>query len=63
MLCLVAPDRREKEIVAQIGRPSFTGRAGVRIGYILFSELDRHCESICCLGTGIGIMERLVRRR
>ena len=61
MLYLVAPDHREREIVAQLKRPSITNEA-IKISYILFSELCEHCNSICVLGDDYRIMDKLARR-
>jgi len=61
MLYLVAPDRREKEIVAQLKRPSIANKA-IEISYILFSELCEHCNSICVLGDDYRIMDKVARR-
>ena len=61
MLCLVAPDQREKEIRAQLKRPSLGGK-DINISYILFSELCEHCDSICKLGEDYTIMEKISRR-
>lgn len=61
MIALVAPDSREKEIVAQLKRPSLAaGKA--KISYILFSDLRAHCASICKLGSDYTILEKLARR-
>lgn len=61
MLYLVAPDRREKEIVAQLKRPSISANKDVNVSYILFSELCEHCDSICVLGDDYHIMEKVAR--
>lgn len=62
MICLVAPDGREKEIIAQLKRPSLSKEIGARISYILFSDLCDHCESICKLGNDYTILEKIARR-
>jgi len=62
MLCLVAPDQREKEIIAQLKRPSLGIQESVNISYILFSELCDHCDSICKLGDDYAIMEKVAKR-
>ena len=61
MLYLVAPNQREKEIIAQLKRPSIATNRPARISYILFSELCGHCESICLLGDDHRIMEKVAR--
>ncbi|MFA4957517.1 MAG: hypothetical protein WC556_11165 [Candidatus Methanoperedens sp.] len=60
-LYLVAPDQREKEIIAQLKRPSLIKRDGLKIAYILFSELCMHCESICKLGEDHTIMNKVAK--
>lgn len=61
MLYLVAPEHREKEIVAQLKRPSIMANGATKISYILFSELCEHCDSICVLGDDYRIMEKVAR--
>jgi type II restriction enzyme len=61
-LYLVAPDHREKEIVAQLKRPSLMETEGAKMSYILFDELCKHCDSIPKLGDDHTIMERVARR-
>ncbi len=60
-LYLVAPDQREKEIIAQLKRPSLIKQDGLKIAYILFSELCTHCESICKLGEDHTIMDKVAK--
>jgi len=60
-LYLVAPDHREKEIIAQLKRPSIMANGATEISYILFSELCEHCDSICVLGDDYRIMEKVAR--
>lgn len=61
MLCLVGPEKREKEIVSQLKRPSFKGKEGIKISYILFQDLCRHWDSICKLGDDFNIMKKIAR--
>ena len=58
-LYLVAPEHREKEIIAQLKRPSLISKESIRISYILFSELWEHCDSICKFGDDYTIMEKV----
>lgn len=60
-LYLLAPDAREREIIAQLKRPSLTTGMGSKISYILFSELCEHCDSICKLGEDHTIMKRIAK--
>lgn len=62
MLYLVAPDQREKEIIAQLKRPSLVAKENIQISYILFSELCEHCEAICKFGDDYTIMEKVAKR-
>lgn len=61
MMCLVAPDKRENEILAQLKRPSFS-TGGVNISYILFSDLHVHCDSICKFGNDYTILEKIAKK-
>ncbi|HJT70810.1 MAG TPA: hypothetical protein VJ731_11460 [Terriglobales bacterium] len=58
---LVAPDEREREVIAQLKRPSvmITNRGAAR--YILFSDLDQHCEAMCRFGTGREVIDKIAR--
>lgn len=56
---LVAPDSREKEIVAQLKRPSFKSIDCVNLRYILFSELNEHCHGLCKFGEDYKIMFKI----
>lgn len=60
-LYLVAPEHREKEIIAQLKRPSLIAKEGIKISYILFSELCTHCDSIHKFGNDHTIMEKVAR--
>ncbi len=62
MISLVAPDKREREILVQLARPSLLSGRPVEIGYILFSELYKHADSICCLGNDLSILRKITRR-
>lgn len=60
-LYLVAPDHREKEIIAQLKRPSLEGKRDAKMSYILFDELCEDCESICKFGDDYTIMEKVAK--
>ncbi len=60
-LYLAAPEQREKEIIAQLKRPSLVAKEGTKISYILFSELCTHCDSICKFGDDYTIMEKIAK--
>lgn len=61
MICLVAPDEREREIIAQLKRPSISAGKDINISYILFSDLCMHCESICKFGNDYTILEKITK--
>lgn len=61
-LYLVAPSKREKEIIDQLKRPMFQRPDDFSIGYILFEELDKHFESLCKLGDDHLILNKVACR-
>lgn len=61
MLYLVAPPQREKDIIAQLRRPSLSAGNGIKISYILFPDLCEHCDSICKLGEDSSIMRKIAK--
>lgn len=61
-LYLVAPDSREKEVVAQLKRPSFRrSLADVPLSYIPFSELIKHSDGLMKFGEDHTIMRKVSR--
>ncbi|MFZ3169999.1 MAG: hypothetical protein WA130_20490 [Candidatus Methanoperedens sp.] len=60
-LYLVAPEQREKDIIAQLKRPAFIKQNDIKIAYILFSELCLHYDSICKLGEDHTIMDKVAK--
>jgi type II restriction enzyme len=56
---LVAPDSREKEILAQLKRPSFKNLDCVSLRYILFSSLCDNCDSLCRFGDDYKILFKI----
>lgn len=60
-LCLVVPDGREKEVVAQLKRPSFLAANRPRPSYLLFSDLAQHCEAICRFGADHRVLDKIIR--
>lgn len=58
-LYLVAPDAREREIHAQLARPSF---AGADLHYLVFSDLDTHCDGLCKFGQDHRAVLKIARR-
>lgn len=57
---LVVPDIREKDVLQQLQRPSIKNST-IRIKYILFSDLRKHCESLCLLGDSHLVMEKIAK--
>ncbi|MFV1981534.1 MAG: hypothetical protein ACC655_10305, partial [Rhodothermia bacterium] len=61
-LYIVAPDRREKEVMAQLRRPAFRDDlADISLGYISFGDLCEHCDSLCKLGEDHRIVRKIAR--
>lgn len=60
-ICLVAPDAREKEVVAQLKRPSLLASCVKPVNYLLFSDLTRHCDAMCRFGSDHSILDKLVK--
>ena len=58
---LVAPDSREKEIIAQLKRPSFRNVECVSLKYVLFSDLYEHCKGLCKFGEDYRILLKLAK--
>lgn len=59
-LYLIAPNKREKEIKAQLLRPSFKGNNNP-ISYILFSDLRFDCDAMCKFGSGIDVLNKIAK--
>ena len=59
-LYIVLPDKREKEVLAQLSRPSIRS-SQTTIQYILFSELRAHCDALCKFGDSHNILKKIAR--
>jgi type II restriction enzyme len=59
-LYLVAPDKREHEVMAQLARPSFRD-SGQSFSFIPFGELRRHCDSLCRFGEDHSVLRKIVK--
>ena len=57
-LFIVLPNKREKEVVMQLTRPSFKNNQ-TDIQYILFSELREHCDALCKFGDSHHILKKI----
>ncbi len=60
-LFLVAPDKREAEVRAQLARPAFARVADLRIGWLPYGELARHREAIARFGEGLKAIHAIAR--
>ena len=58
---LVAPDNREKEILAQLQRPAFSNLTSVAFRYLLFSDITCNCEAMGRFGDDWRILLKVVR--
>jgi type II restriction enzyme len=58
---LVAPNSREKEIIAQLTRPSLKNIDCVSLKYILFSDLYEHCNGLCKFGCDYSILFKIAK--
>lgn len=56
---LIAPNKRKKEIKAQLLRPSFQHDSMCKISYILFSDLREDCEAMCKFGVNISVFDKI----
>lgn len=56
---LVAPDRREKEVRAQLRRPAFRSIADLAVSYLPFSELSKNREAMVRFGSSIKAVEAI----
>ncbi|MBJ6363685.1 hypothetical protein ACFOQM_20880 [Paenibacillus sp. GCM10012307] len=56
---LVAPENREKEIKAQLLRPSFQTAGSLSIAYILFKDLRCDCEAMCKFGHDASVLKKI----
>ncbi|AJE02153.1 hypothetical protein [Geobacter pickeringii] len=58
---LVAPDSREKEIVAQFQRPVFRSLSAVAFRYLLFSDISCNCEAMGRFGDDWRVLLKVAR--
>ena len=58
---LVAPADREKEVVAQLKRPSVLAANRGTVSYILFPDLAEHCDSMCRFGSGRDVLDKIAK--
>ena len=61
-LYLVAPDKRENEVMAQLARPAFRNDLNnLSLAYLPFGDLSDHCDSLCKLGDDHTILQKIAR--
>lgn len=60
---LVAPDSREKDIVAQLQRPAFQALSSVAFHYLLFSDINCHCDAMGKFGEDWRVLLKVARGR
>ncbi len=59
---LVAPNRREKEVMAQFARPAFRGDlADIALAFVPFDDLRDHCDALCKFGEDHTILRKIAR--
>jgi type II restriction enzyme len=56
---LVAPNKREKEIKAQLLRPSIQQSNACQMSYILFSDLRCDCDAMCKFGRDVSVLDKI----
>lgn len=61
-LYLVAPNSREKEVMAQLARPAFKHDLhDLSLAFIPFNELRDHCEAMCKFGENHQVLRKIAR--
>lgn len=59
---LVAPNRRGKEVIAQLNRPAFRNDlADISLAFIPFDNLRDHCDALCKFGEDHTILRKIVQ--
>lgn len=59
---LVAPNQREKEVMAQLARPAFRNDlADISLAFIPFNDLRDHCDALCKFGEDHTILQKIAR--
>ncbi len=63
-LYLVAPNDREKEVMAQLSRPAFrSDLENIAFAFLPFKELSEHCDALCKFGDDHTVLQKIARRR
>jgi type II restriction enzyme len=59
---LVAPESREREVLAQLARPAFRrDLADIPLGYLRAGEFAGHCDALCRFGQDYTVLRKLAR--
>jgi len=59
---LVAPDQRERDVMAQLARPAFRNDlADISLAFIPFNDLREHCDAMCKFGENHTIVQKIAR--
>ena len=63
-LYLVAPNDREKEVMAQLSRPAFrSDLENISFAFLPFKELSENCAALCKFGEDHTILQKIARGR
>lgn len=61
-LYLVAPKKREHEVMAQLARPSFRNDlTNISLAYIPFHDLSENCDALCRFGEDHSILRKIAK--
>jgi type II restriction enzyme len=60
---LVAPNQREKEVMAQLMRPAFrSDLTDISLAFIPFDHLRNHCDALCMFGEDHTALQKIAYR-
>ena len=60
---LVAPAKREREVMAQLARPAFRDDlSDISLAYIPFEDVREHCDAMCRFGGDHSVLQKIARR-
>jgi type II restriction enzyme len=60
---LVAPTRREREVIAQLTRPAFRNDlTDISLAFISFDNLRDHCDALCKFGEDHTVLRKIAQR-
>lgn len=59
---LVAPAKREREVMAQLARPAFRNDLrDLSLAYIPFEDVREHCDAMCKFGEDYSVLRKIAR--